>query len=227
MAIERSRPTLIFHLGQAPILSMAEKGLFGRVHMRFGRMLMAGLWLYQTGAVLGRSRHDRFEILARMFCHPGQEREFCRDMRDDAAERLDKYGGEPDSFFDFFWKIEYQRAGINWPEDYRAAVQLGKQKMPLQELEPLLKGYMMQGLGLGAGFPELTERLWRKTYEHVDPEAWARARRYGVDVPEQPPPLPLEEQEQAVLLEVAQYATAYFAELVEPLGLRYKEKEAE
>ena len=220
MANQTSRPTLVFHLGKDAVLSLSEKGLLGGVYMRFARFLMAALWQYQTGAVLGRARRDRLEILARMLCSPGQEGEFCDSVALLAGKRIDRYGKEPDSFFDFLFTTEYQHAGINWPEDYRGVMRMAKKKIPLKELAPLFEGFMLEGVAFGAAFPELTERMWRGTYETFDPEARELARRYGVDVPEQFTPVPLEQREQEVLAEVAVYSTEHFPELVEPLGLR-------
>jgi hypothetical protein len=211
----------MFHLGKDVVPRLAEKGLFGRVYIRFGRLLIAGLWLYQTGAVLGRARRDRLETLAKMFSDPGREREASNWLQDLAAKRIDKYGREPESFFDFFMTTGYEKAGVSWPPASLDAIKrVDNEKIPLEQTDGTLKMFVLEGIGFGAKFPELTERMWKQTYETFDLEAWDTARRYGLDVPEEPTPLPLEQREQEVLAEVAVYATEHFPELVEPLGLR-------
>lgn len=188
----------------------------------FGRFLTAGLWLYQTGAVLGRAHRDRLETLAKMFSdYPGREREASDWLRDLAAKRIDNYSREPESFFDFFMTTEYEKAGVSWPPASPDAIKrVDNEKIPLEQAGDTLNLLGLEGIGFGARFPELTERMWKQTYEIFDLEAWDRARRYGVDVPEEPTPLPLEQREREVLAEVAVYATEHFPELVEPLGLR-------
>ena len=210
------------HLGRDVVPRLAEKGWFGRWYIRFGRFLTAGLWLYQTGAVLGRARPHRLETLAKMFSdRPGREREASNWLQDLAVKRIDKYGREPESFFDFFMTTEYEKAGVSWPPASLDAIKrVDNEKIPLEQAGDTLNLLGLEGIGFGAKFPELTERMWKQTYETFDLEAWDRARRYGVDVPEEPTPLPLEQREHEVLAEVAVYATEHFPELVEPLGLR-------
>ncbi len=228
MADQSSRPSLMFHLGKNVVLPLVEKGLFGGTYIRVGRFLIAGLWLYQTGAVLGRARRDRLETLAKMFSEPGRERESSNYLQDLAAKRIDKYGREPERFYDFFMKTEYEKAGVSWPAmldaggrvDLDAMKRVRKEKIPLDQADQTLRMFVLEGIGFGAKFPELTERMWRQTYETFDLEVWDDARRHGVDVPEEPTPIPLEQQEQEVLAQVAVYATEHFPELVEPLGLR-------
>ena len=220
MVSQSSRPTLMAHLGIEAMARIIQKGLFGRPYVRFYPFLMVGCWLYQTGAILGRAR-PYLDILARMFSEPGREREVYKYLLDLSAERIARYGKLPDSFFDFFMTTEYQKAGITWPPpNLDVMKRIDNKKIPLEQAEPIAKWFLLEGIGFGAAFPDLTERMWRQTYETHDPELWARARRAGLEIPEQFAPLPLEEMEQIVLLEVASYAMEYFPELVEPLGLR-------
>ena len=127
------------HLGKDIIPRLAEKGWFGRWNIRVGRFLTAGLWLYQTGAVLGRARRGRLETLAKMFSdHPGREREALNWLQDLAAKRIDKYGREPESFFDFFMTTEYEKAGVSWPPASLDAIKgVDNEKIPLEQAERL------------------------------------------------------------------------------------------
>jgi len=213
-------PSLAFSLGYEFVVPFIEKGLLGGPYLRFFRFLELGLWLYLTGAVLGRARHDRFEALARMFSDPGRESEVCDFLRDEALKRLQEYGREPDSFVDFFMQTEFRRVGLKCgdPNDMKRA---DKGKIPLGAGEGHLKMFMLEGTGFGASFPELMERMWRQTYEtERDSEMRAALIRAGLDVPQEWTALPLKQREQEVLLQVAAYATEYYPELVEPLGLR-------
>jgi len=84
-----------------------------------------------------------------------------------------------------------------------------------------LESWLMSGIGFGASYPELVQKMWVKTYETpMDQDEWAKAREHGLAIPEEQTPLPLEEMEQLVLLEVGRYVYEYFPQLIDPLGLR-------
>jgi hypothetical protein len=67
MASESERPTLAEHLGRAQIGRLAHKKLFGRYEVPLLQFLPVGLWLFGKGAIFGRARHDKLEIVAQMF----------------------------------------------------------------------------------------------------------------------------------------------------------------
>lgn len=224
MTEEAARPSLMFHLGWRYVEPFVEKGLLRGSYLRFSRLLNVDMWLYQTGAVLGRARQERVDILARMFSEPGRESEVREFMWVLATERMTSYGRQPQSFFDFLMTTEYAKAGLVWPppdmEAVRKITKAGDMKIPLAEVESIVKGHILEGIGFGSKFPEFTEQMWRATYETHDPDLWDRARAAGLDLPEQFEPVRLEEREQEVLVNVADYTAEYFPELVEPLGLQ-------
>ena len=49
---------------------------------------------------------------------------------------------------------------------------------------------------------------------------WAEARSYGLNIPEKPDFIPLEEREKEILAIVAGYTSEYYPELLDPLDLR-------
>ena len=214
------RPTLMFHLGGPALLSIAQKGLLGGVKVRMEDFMQVSAAVYATGAVLGRARHDRIEILAKMFSDPGQEKDSSEWLQSLANERIQKYGRDPENFPALFFTTEWREMGATWPDDHRTVMQLGNKKVPLEKLEDRFKMYILEGIGFGAAFPQKTERMWKDLYETVDAAAWERAKASGVDVPEKPTPVNLADREREVLSEVAEYASEYFPELVEPLGLQ-------
>ncbi len=88
----------------------------------------------------------------------------------------------------------------------------------LRQAELYIRYLTLEGIGFGSCLPELTEKMYRSFHDNIDMETWSyyRAR---LDLPEEPPVVSLEEQEETVLLLVGNYALAYFPELIEPLGL--------
>jgi hypothetical protein len=67
--------------------------------------------------------------------------------------------------------------------------------------------------------------MWAESYEtDKDPDRWAEARRYGVDLPERQEHLPLAEMEELVLQEVLEFVSKHEPRLVGPLGLRLQDE---
>jgi hypothetical protein len=77
------------------------------------------------------------------------------------------------------------------------------------------------GLGFGSSFPELTVKMYKNTYENnIDMNEWAEARSFGLNLPEKPDFIPLEERENEILQTVASYTNEYYPELLDQLDLR-------
>lgn len=236
MGGESTRPTLAEYLAGEELGRLVEKRLLRRgYNVGLAPFLITGLSVFQKAALLGRARRDRLEILAEMFVGldalagtraqlglPSQAargRQWVVEyLRKVASDGMRYYGEEPESFLDL-WLTSFAPPEVDFrdPEKMR---HLAKKRIRLGMALDWLDRWVLVGISFGATFPDLTEGLWRESYEEIDLRSWAEAREYGLDIPEQPTPLPLEDMEQQVLLEVAAYAMEYFPELVTPLGLR-------
>ena len=216
-----SKLTLMAHLGMPIVRRIANRGLLGRVNVRIQDFMFAGFWLYQTGAVLGRARSDYASLLAKMLVIPGEnEHRLAEFLLDLGTERLRQYSGEPNSFLSLFYSTEWQNFGYSWPYDYKAIDSLGSRKMKLdRHTELKLKMFVVEGIGLGVKQPDLTALMWKNTWDTPDHTLWRYARQAGLDIPEAPTRIPLVERERDVLLQVADYATRYHPELLDPLRL--------
>ena len=93
------------------------------------------------------------------------------------------------------------------------------EKFPLKEAESIIKELGLEGIGFGSCFPELTEKIWRRTYESIDMDKWSKYRSSGLVLSEKPPKMNLEEREQMVLKMVAAYVSEHCPELIDPLEL--------
>ncbi len=245
MAGEAKRPTLAEYLGHAEIGSMVQKKTFGGYEVPLMQFLTVGLWLFLKGAILGRARRDRLEIVAKMLLGleivantfaqlglPGQAAreaaaseegvfEYLRKVASDGVKYYrDHCPKEPESFLDL-WLTSFSPPEVDF-RDLQKMRELAKRKIRLGVALQQADIWLLAGISFGTTFPELTERMWRQEYEKHDPEAWAFWRRHGLDIPEKFTPLPLEEMEQQVLAEVTSYVTEYFPELVDPLSLRLR-----
>ncbi|MBI4505166.1 MAG: hypothetical protein HY691_06495 [Chloroflexi bacterium] len=210
---EPTRPSLGMYWSQVFVGRIVEKRWFGRRRIRFGRYLMVAEWLYTSGAILGRSRREKLDILMVMFSRSGAESSVASLAQQEAERRLTQYNGTPDSFFDFLLATEVPGGKVALFRDF-------EKDMPIEAAYPFGAMKVVEGVGFGARYPDLTEHLWRRSYENLDTARWQDARAHGLNIPEHPQIVRFEDREQALLLDVAGFASLHYAELVEPLGLR-------
>lgn len=232
MPFREGQPTLIGFMG-IPIVTKAAKTRFiGGPYMRFYNLFEVISYLYMSGAILGRARRNKFSILAKILVVPGTDvNEFIEFLQEEAKNRLEQFvnevGKEPNTFFEFILIKELEKAGINIGDSFEAymhgdksVIKAADEKVPLQAAEPIIKKFQLEGIGFGSAFPELTEKLYRNTFEKVDRDSWVEARKYGLAISEEPTIISLEEQEEIVLQMVAGYASEYYPELLDTLDLR-------
>jgi len=213
--------TLGQYMSKDTLEPLVRKSFFGRYEVPFGPCIInVSTWLFQKGAVLGRARFDCLDVLLKIWVDTGREDEACSELCKVAEKRLDDFGREPDSFAIYWWETEFSSLNL---ADSNVLKHLSTKKVHLEEILPKLDYWLNSGIGFGATYPDLVRKIWIKEYETPNPEMWNLTREeYGLDIPKEQTLLPLENMEQMVLLEVSYYVSAYFPELLEPLGLKIK-----
>jgi len=148
------------------------------------------------------------EELVKMISVPGREKEFLNWLQEQANERLEKFrneiGKEPDTFNEFILFRELESAfGLSmadWFEAHSAGntkiMKAADEEVSLEKAEPSIKLFGLEGIGFGSSYIELTENMYRNTYENIDMNAWADARAHGLAISEKPTIISLEEQEE-------------------------------
>lgn len=223
--------TLMGFFGMGPVQNLAKSRLFGGPYLHFADVVTISGYLFQSGALLGRAKLGQLNYLAKMFADPRREPDVIKLLQDSAKRRLDDYvdtyGEEPFNLMSFILASEYKKTGIIIPlhgleltdTNKRQVAKVAKVKMPLKEVESTIKYGMVEGIGFGSLLPDLTETMYRESNDDIDIEAWELWKESGLEIPESPTVVSLEEQDQTVLSMVATYAQAYFPELIEPLKL--------
>ena len=232
MPFREGQPTLIGFIGIPIVTKVAKTRLFGGPYIRFYDLCAVLSYLYTSGAILGRARRNKLSILAKMLSVPGTEKENMNWLQEQAKERLEKFrnelGKEPDTFNEFILFKELESAiGVSMEDWFEAhtkgntkIMKVADEKVPLKKAEPNIKWFGLEGIGFGSSFPELTEKMYRNTFEKIDRDSWIEARKHGLAISEEPTIISLEEQEEIVLQMVAGYASEYYPELLDPLDLR-------
>ena len=243
MPYKEGQPSLMGFLGYVSVNNVAKKRLLGGPYIPFSDLCTVLCFMYESGAILGRARHDKLSILVEMLEGPSTRTAFTRHLltlrggtieilRNEAKKRLDTFrsevGKEPETFFEFIQLRELERTiGLSLNDALKAYSGGDKRimkalddKVPLKEVEPYIKFLGLEGIGFGNSFPQLTERMYRKAHEFIDMDVWSKWRAHGLAIPEKPTQMTLEEQEALILQMVAAYTSEYYPELLDPLDLR-------
>ena len=177
-------------------------------------------FVYESGAILGRARRDKVDCLAEMtgvWSIPANE--IGSLIQDLASKRLNEFvkneAREPKSFEELIrytvweaalkrhdYKIDYQRRRIDVPTALK-----------------YLRTLVLEGIGFGSRFAELTERMYRQHYECIDMKSWNEAKQRGADIPDQPKIVTLEAVEEDILVHITAVVQDSYPKLLEPLGL--------
>jgi hypothetical protein len=200
-----------------------EKRALGGNYIQFGRFLTGVTYLYQTGAIIGCSKRDKLDILGRIMASPGHEVEFWAACQDAAKKRRQEFGKEPTSIYDLVWSTELAKVGLKFPDfsDFENTSKRFYEKLPCDgRLENVMKMFVVEGIGFGSVYPDLTERLWTKSQEPIEKDQWSLLKRFGVDLPEAPAAVSFEQQTQNTDEILAAYVSEYYPDLMGLLNLR-------
>lgn len=240
MPYQSERPTLLGFVCSPFITSITKKPFFGGPYVLGVDLLKLEAHIYQVGAVLGRALQHRLDILVKLLFVPGTEEHnvnrvvaLCKkDVKKNLEEFQSQFGREPVTFDDFiFYRgIEslLRTGGIALsPRDaYEAYLHGDKKTKKLFDQKVDSKGVgqrimtvLLQGIFFGSSFPELTKTMYQEAWQD-DRDFWSDTWAHGLVIAEELRAASLEEAEQAVLQIAAVYASEYYPEFIDALGLR-------
>ena len=210
-----------------------RKGLLSGKWVPLGQCVVAAQLAYETGAVLGYRFRERMPSFAKLFCGPGRETEVVTYLKESAHAEMSSCRGEGTTFFGLRWEAEValameamRRAGRTRLTDTRDFHLIAGERIRPANASPRLQTARAKGIGLGCGLPQLTENLWRNSYElpmgEEDVRAVAQLRAHGLILPDRPPPYYRENLEAAqarVVSWLVPYVSHHCPEMLRELGL--------
>jgi hypothetical protein len=212
-----TRLKLGVHLGMDAVRPAIIENASGGYEISGFSMMVAGLWVFQQGAFLGRARADRIEVLAKLVAIEGGEKKMCEFFKSSSARLLADHGREPRSFMDLWLKYRFPSVDLR---ELDILVTLHHKKHHLGEMLPQFQVAAAFGIGFGAMYPELVKKMWINSYEtDRDKEIWKKARKSGLNIPEKRH-LPLKEMEELVLRSVTDFAREHHPRLINSLDLQ-------
>ena len=207
-------------------------------------------FFYECGAIIGRALKDKLstlEILLQL--EPTQKNNTIISWQDVAEKRLksyeEKHKKRPDTFKDFIFTQEALRiTGFKFKTESikgRGIKLFSKrlffEKMPLKEstgehllkrekIENEMREFVLEGVGFGSRFPELTKELnWKYwAFTDIDSNEWKKITHSFWDVENPLQVLSLKWQEKILLEMVHFYAENYYPELLEKVEIERSER---
>ncbi|MFH0913722.1 MAG: hypothetical protein V1849_00335 [Chloroflexota bacterium] len=186
--------------------------------------------------------------LERVLVFPNGDAPSLKHSQEEASHRLHRYrehfGKEPATFMQFIFFRELELATGQKLADTLKTLAHGNvddtdkvwgayvKPIPLSfclkeessrrvgDTEAKIRPFVLEGIGFGSAFPELTGKMIRTYYESIDLESdeWVKEKAAGYRIPERI--LSLEQQEEGLLCSVALYTHGCYPELLDPLDLR-------
>ena len=216
MATHSNRVSLGEFLGMEYVGPLVEKSLFGGYQVRYVPFPWAGLQVFIKGVVLGRALHDKAEVLARLLGKKSSEQKMEQGFGEVAEKMLEDCRGLPDSLLDL-WEKAAAPEGHGF-SDLNTLQGLYKRKEPLDAMLPWLTMWCWEGVGFGVTYPDHVAQMWRSNFETTSSqESWNQARTAGLDLPEHPEPISLEEMERGVLEAAREYARTDFPDILDDI----------
>lgn len=182
--------SLIDEITHSVVGPAARKSFLKAPYVPFQRYLGCYQEAFEIGAVLGYSFRDRITTFAKLFSEADRDQELIKFMSGLAQDRLKGVDGAK-SFVDVAMFAEEARIKANWRNSGLTVEQIAHlEKHHEISFEQAFKNLYVAastGIGFGRSFPELTERWWKEEHErHVTAEEWAKWRKAGLDIPNEP-----------------------------------------
>ena len=187
--------------------------------IRFSKLLVLKGFMYESGAILGRALGSKLYALEPLLGTPERQGESIAVMQSCARARLAQFAGQPRSFGLFIMESVLQECNLSLTSNKNLLKRAFDTKVYLEDAVKHRDISMAEGIGFGSLYPELTEELYRESYENPNETNWAEARRFGLNIAEHADVVFLEEREHDLLTVVAGYAAEFFPAQVSRLGL--------
>ena len=207
-----------------PLPKLMEKDILGKMYITFGRVLTLSCWLFEIGAVLGRFWIERVPIVVRMFEVESKQKYFTQYWSEQARNRLQLYGKQPNDFPTFVFETYMETFTHKKFEELelKELIKIGNSKLYHEQAQHRLRlaeTFLIEGIMFGSKFSDLTHAMLVNQYEKVDIDSWEKARRYGVTLFEKPPQTSVAAREKEAIALARDYVSKYHPQLLSDLGL--------
>lgn len=209
-----ARPTFAATLAHHFVATRVEKKLFGGKFVRAGPLLTTGVWLFETGGVLGR----QFAQCGAEFIVPFAGSFDLRSIGRDVAKAAPAGGTIFEVFITHAMRVVgAEPSSTTWQE---WLVHWANERLPADDAVQMGMFYAIAGAALGYEFADDFEQMYHRTYAESDPDAWREMFAYGtVDSPQQPEYPSFEERAEDAIAEFAEFCRKHYPETLAPLGI--------
>jgi hypothetical protein len=206
--------SLVSYIARQIAAPIIHTSLLGGEYVLIGEYFSCAQCVFETGTVLGWAFRDRMPVFVQLFCESGKELDLVSYLRKNAASRLAQWKEQPTNFYDLYSKPEITKRFSKLEHFLNSA----KVKVRLKDVDvhSELALIVSEGIGFGAEFPELTERLLAYKFDET---AWGEAHSAGLDISPIPPNHSPQERQVQILSLIRSYVSDARPDLLNVLGL--------
>ncbi|MFC1976938.1 ribonuclease H-like domain-containing protein [Chloroflexota bacterium] len=208
--------TLFSHLGSPVLDQVSRTGLAGKSYVPLSGLLQVCAYLYETGAILGRSRQDMLlELMSMSFAN--EEMQYClAELRKLLMRRLETSGRYAHSFYTFYLHGTMRDMNIGF--DVNAMRDAHRDVRTKTEAGHFMEYAGAEGLLLGCWYPDLTDKMYGKGYGAHEEVIDEMTKSIAI-LPEETAITSIQEREELILNKVGVYVSRYHPELADTLRL--------
>lgn len=210
------KTTLFSQLGSTALYQVTKMGVAGKSYVTLSGLLQVCAYLYETGAILGRSRHDRLvELMAMSFATEDMQ-DCLTELRSLLLRRLETSGRYAHSFYTFY--LHGTMRDMDMDFNINAMREAHSHVRDKNEVGHFLEYAGAEGLLLGSWYPDLVETMYGKGYGAQEDIIDEMTRRVAV-FPEETAITSIREREKLILSKVSIYVSRYHPELADKMRL--------
>ncbi|MFC2059625.1 ribonuclease H-like domain-containing protein [Chloroflexota bacterium] len=215
------KSTLFSQLGSPALNKVSRTGLAGKSYVPLSGLLQVCAYLYETGAILGRSRQDGLpELMSMSFAN--EEVQYClAELRRLLLRRLETSGRYAHSFYTFY--LHGTMRDMNMDFDVNAMREAHRNIRDKTEVGHFMEYAGAEGILLGCWYPDLAEKMYGKGYGAQEDIINEMTRGIAV-LPEETTVTSIQEREQLILDKVGVYVSRYHPEFADTLRVTGSEE---
>ena len=209
-----NKSTLFTKIGSTALDKVTIKGLAGNFCVRLSDLLQVCAHLYETGAILGRTKQDKLLELMSMSFAPGDMRDCLKEVRNSLRRRLETSGRYAHSFYMFYLYGTLRDMDMDFKISTMKAIRSDIRDKT--EVGDFMERAGTEGLLLGGRYPDLVEKMYGREYRVQKAEIEEMIKGSAI-LPEETASTSIREREQVILSKVRVYVCQYHPNITDTL----------
>jgi len=200
------RMPLTTYIAQVALTPIINKRLIGKPYVLMGQFFFRSQLIFESGMLLGYRYRNRILDFAKLFTTPGKEEDFVSYSHGLIKEHVDKLT-KAESLMDIYLMPELERLKIDF---FIGLPKIAMRKIDFEKVFQNAEFAAAKGVVFGCYYPNLTEQLWKNTYETpTDIKSLNEFIQAGLIIDDTPKQISIEQGQQNMLPLLEEYIRTY------------------